>query len=226
MKFPKIVRDKKGAALFTALILIAVAATLSTALFAYSSGSILDASYKEDAKQVEFLARSGIESAVKVWDEKNNMEKLVSFPVYLSSDGTYRGSDTDAVVYAENETGYYIVTIDPDPDDAPAGAPSDLVKFTSEAHMKNGQKSTKKAYLTESMSGVVDASDWYTDQGILIPGKLNDTDLRYSVANVSSLFKTNKFGDQTLLWGSCGDQGKCPARSTTSSSLKRLQAKP
>jgi type II secretory pathway component PulK len=57
MIFLKVIKDKKGAALFFALIIIAVVATLATALFAYSSNSILGASQKEELKQIDFLAR-------------------------------------------------------------------------------------------------------------------------------------------------------------------------
>ncbi|MHB1151467.1 MAG: hypothetical protein ACYCWE_14100 [Eubacteriales bacterium] len=205
MKIIKIIKDKKGAALFTALIIIAVAATLSTALFAYSSNSILSASAKEDSKQIEFLARSGIESAIKVWDTITDKKEFKSYPVFLKSDGTYRGSSSNATTLQDDEIGYYTVEIDPSPI-IPAGAPSDLILFTSTAHM-NGQTLTKKAYLTETMSGFVDASNWYTDEGKLIPGKLHENDISYSIASVSGLLKKN---DETLLWGSCNDTGEIP----------------
>lgn len=205
MKFIKIIKEKKGAALFTALIIIAVVATLATALFAYSSNSILSVSKKEDEKQIEFLARSGIESAIKVYDTVSNKNEITSYPVYLKSDGTYRGSDTNTITLQAGEIGYYTVTINPSPV-IPAGAPSDLILFTSTAHM-NGQTLTKKAYLTETMSGVIDASQWYTDGGVLIPGKLHENDISYSIASVSGLLKKT---DEMLLWGSCNDNGEIP----------------
>ncbi len=205
MKFMINIKDKKGAALFTALIIISVVATLATALFAYSSDSFISVSKKEDAKQIEFLARSGIESAIKVWDTISNDNELTSYPVYLNSDGTYRGSDTTAVDLRADEIGYYIITINPSPV-IPDGAPSDLILFTSTAHM-NGQTLTKSAYLTETMSGVVDASEWYTDEGKLIPGKLHENDISYSIASVSGLLKKT---NEPLLWGSCKDNGEIP----------------
>lgn len=201
----KVIKDKRGAALFTALILIAVVATLAAALFAYSSNSILSASAKEDSKQIEFLARSGIESAIKAWDSITDKKEFKSYPVYLKSDGTYRGSATNTIEFQTDEIGYYIVEIDPTPV-IPAGAPSDLILFQSTAYM-NGQTLKKSAYLTETMSGVVDASKWYTEEGKLIPGKLHENDITYSLANVSGLLKKTS---EPLLWGSCNDNGENP----------------
>jgi hypothetical protein len=187
------------------LIIIAIVATLATALFAYSSNSILSASIKEDSKQIEFLARSGIECAVKVWDSDpaKITKKFTSYPIYFKSDGSLRGSDQDTITYDEGEIGHCIITVNPDlqPDEIPPDVPSDvaeeLVLFTSTAFMNN-QSVSKKVYMIERMSGVVDASKWYDDNGNIIEDRLHNSG--YTVESVSQILKRT---DGTLFWGSC-----------------------
>jgi hypothetical protein len=211
-----IIRDKSGAALFTALIIIVLVATLATALFAYASNSILAASAKEDTKQIEFLARSGIESAIKAWEYiPGQTEKLTTYPVYLKSDGTYRDSLTETIKLEAGEIGYYIVEIEPKSGNLPQGAPSDLVQFTSKAYV-NGREYTKKAYVIESESGIVN-TDWIDDKGHLITKNLHPNDNTYKLADkngdpaktASTFIKENK-DYPSMLWGSCTDDGEKP----------------
>ncbi len=66
----RIFKNKNGASLIAVLIIIFVAALLSTALYGYANTQMKQAVITDNMKQAEYLANTGIEATVKVFMER------------------------------------------------------------------------------------------------------------------------------------------------------------
>jgi hypothetical protein len=113
MRMRKILGNNRGWAMALVIVLLAVIPIFVVALYTYSSTSTKLVLKQINLERARYLARSGMEAAVYVWQDATLDAKPTGSleRVYLTADGTFARQSTISADDISNSHGYVDVTI-------------------------------------------------------------------------------------------------------------------
>ena len=150
--------SEKGLSMPVVVMVILIVTILGAVLYSFSQNQLLSAARGNDARQAEYLARSGIEAAIEWWkQETTKPQGTKNFDrVYMREDGTMVLTDP-----GDSKVGYIDVSVTRQDDGTwsiqstgNANTSTKTVKYSSSMLMEN-----------EDLEGL-----WYAENGVILPG--------------------------------------------------------
>lgn len=150
--------SEKGLSMPVVLMVILIVTILGAVLYSFSQNQLLSASQGSDARQAEYLARSGIEAAIAWWkQETTKPQGTKNFDrVYMREDGTMVLTDP-----GDSKVGYIDVSVTRQDDGTWSIQSTGNVK----ASTKTIKYSSSIMMQHEDLEGL-----WYAENGVILPG--------------------------------------------------------